>query len=374
MKYIKGLDTLRAFAVLVVLVGHWVEEDNFGPVKSSLFKGLFPAPRFGVDLFFVLSGFLITSILLEAYDSGESRMQIIKTFFVRRTLRIFPVYYATLIILLIIGYPHVSEYRWWYLSYTSNFLCFIQQHWPTLAHTWSLAVEEQFYLIWPWLIIFIRPGYRKYIFYLAIAVGIATTVGFRLQSNPPNSFALLLMPVCLHAFGIGALYAFYKRNKSEKGFVKFINLAFPFALLANFYWGFSPDGGHFNYYYRIADCIISIWLIHNVIVVRAGWVKARLVENPILMKIGRVSYGIYLFHYMIPTIYKDSIPRLFGATSNVGAFLLRTPVALSICLIFLFALALSSFEYFEKPILNLKKYFEYGPKAELIVSKAKSSE
>lgn len=361
MKYIKGLDSLRAFAVLVVLIRHWTQEDTFGPINGLLYKGLFPPARFGVDLFFVLSGFLITSILLDANESGESRPNIIKTFIIRRTLRIFPIYYATIAILLCIGFPFVREHVWWFLTYTSNILCFRQVSWNQFGHTWSLSVEEQFYLVWPWLMIFVHPRYLKYVFYLAIGIGVASTVGFRLQSDPPNTFSLLLMPACLHAFGIGGLYAYFSRDaEKKKQFVKVMNICFPIALLCHFYWGFSVDGGHFNFYYRIADVIISIWLIHHVIVIRDGWVKRNIVENRVLMGIGRISYGIYLYHYMVPIIYRTAVRGMFSEGSSVRNILLSNPVSFFICLTFILVFAWLSFEYFEKKFLGLKKYFVYG--------------
>lgn len=376
MKYIKGLDTLRAFAVLVVLLGHWKSPENFGAIDSKLFNGLFPAPKFGVDLFFVLSGFLITSILLQANESGVSGPSIIRNFIIRRTLRIFPIYYLTLAVLLLINYPFLKEHLWWFLTYTSNVLCFRQISWNPFCHAWSLAVEEQFYLVWPWLIVFINPRYLKYVLWGAILTGMLTTFFFRMQPNP-NPFAVLLMPACMHAFGLGGLYAWYCRHRDQdlkKRFVRVINILFPVALLFNFYWGFAPQGGHFNYYYRFADVLIAIWLIHHTIEARPGWVKDNIVENPVLMGIGRISYGIYLYHFAIPNIYRMVVARFFGNDSPAAAFLLDHTVAFSISLFFVFALSIASFEYIEKPFLRLKKLFEYQQMRWVLAKEAASEE
>src|SRR6185369_2455289 len=164
MKYVKGLDTLRAFAVILVLLGHWGLPVTLGSTGKFLFTGLVPNAPFGVDLFFVLSGFLITNILLNAANSNENRFVTMRNFIVRRTLRIFPIYYLAIFTLALIGDPFIREHLWWFLTYTSNILCFKQNSWNSFSHTWSLSVEEQFYLMWPWLMIFVRLRYLKYVF------------------------------------------------------------------------------------------------------------------------------------------------------------------------------------------------------------------
>jgi len=371
MRYIKGLDTLRAFAVVDVLLNHWTKE----LARDLPFRILFPNPRFGVDLFFVISGFLITNILLEARDSGEGRADILKTFFVRRTLRIFPVYYATMAVFLLIGFPFIGDHKIWFLTYTPNILAFVEQRHNPLFPTWSLAVEEQFYLLWPWLIVFVRPRYLKYVFYLAIGTGVALTILFRLRmvNGHADDYSTFLMPLCLHAFGIGGLYAWLRRKGGEKRFVRVITLLLPIALLWHFYWTASSDGGHFNYFFRIADCVISIWLIHKVITIRDGWIRSNIVENPVAMAIGRVSYGIYLFHFGLPAIYEMAVRRFIGVDTSTGIFLMQHWVSTAICLLFLCVLVVASYKYFEKPILGLKRYFQYRKKQESPYAKGLTS-
>ncbi|MBS1598804.1 MAG: acyltransferase [Bacteroidetes bacterium] len=169
MKYIKGLDSLRALAINLVVISHWGL-----PIESALIVRFVDqdrvlAGRFGVDLFFVLSGFLITSILLqERKNSNESKLYVIRNFFVRRILRIFPIYYLFIFFVASIHYPFVKDHLIWILSYTSNILVYKQQLWYPMSHTWSLAVEEQFYLIWPWLIVFVPEKWLKHVFLRAL--------------------------------------------------------------------------------------------------------------------------------------------------------------------------------------------------------------
>ena len=157
-----ALDGLRGIAILLVVFFH-----NFGFINYFYFGWL------GVDLFFVLSGFLITDILLREVGSRN----FLKNFYVRRVLRIFPLYYLFLIIFLFI-LPNFQSYKdniiyyidnqWWLWAYLQNWLYVfkIPEDTNVLLHLWSLAVEEQYYLIWPFVILI----FRKPKFLLAISL------------------------------------------------------------------------------------------------------------------------------------------------------------------------------------------------------------
>ncbi len=143
---IRALDGLRALAVLAVVLEH------FGPVHLA---ELVHPGRLGVRLFFVLSGFLITGILLEARAAGgpAATGSILRAFFVRRALRLLPLFYVVLAISCVFS-PSVREGWLWHATYQTNHYIAILGGWPTaFAHAWSLAVEEQFYLVWPWIIL-----------------------------------------------------------------------------------------------------------------------------------------------------------------------------------------------------------------------------
>ncbi|HEY4206586.1 MAG TPA: acyltransferase [Puia sp.] len=371
MKHIKSLDTLRAFAVIFVIIGHWDLPFPMDSLDKRIFHGLFPSPKFGVNLFFVLSGFLITSILLDARSSGEKRLILMRNFIARRTLRIFPIYYLAIGILCLVQYPYIREHLIWFLTYTSNILSYREKSWNPFFHTWSLSVEEQFYLVWPWLIIFVRPRYLKYVFYAAIAVGVVSTLLFRLQ-HPYNEFGLNTTPTCMQSFGIGGLYAYFRGQEGGVApFMKVINMLMPFALLLHFYWGFSKDGGHFNDLIRTKDAILSIWLIHYSIVARPGWIRDHVLENRVLLWIGRVSYGLYVYHFALPRLYTMAIHKLGITSTSGGAILLNELVAYGIQLVFLFLVCYLSYEFIEKPILRLKRYFEYKKREPKLQGKAK---
>lgn len=163
--HIPELDGLRGLAILLVFAGHTAQfGSQYSETTNPLMSFLGRNTGLGVDLFFVLSGFLITGLL---YDAKESSGYF-RTFYARRTLRIFPLYYATLAIVaaLKFGFPDVfalktltSEAQWANWTYTSNILIALKD-WGSepgyLGHFWSLAVEEQFYVVWPVVVLAIR--------------------------------------------------------------------------------------------------------------------------------------------------------------------------------------------------------------------------
>ncbi|HMT28326.1 MAG TPA: acyltransferase [Bacteroidia bacterium] len=361
MKYIKGLDTLRAFAVIFVIIEHWWLPIDTGNRETLVvwIRGLIPDGGFGVDLFFVLSGYLITGILIDAVQKNPNdKWRIMKNFIIRRSLRIFPVYYVTIFFLLWIGYPDVKEHLGWFLTYTSNILSYTTQSFNKFSHTWSLSVEEQFYLIWPWFIVFVNPKYLKYVFFGALIIGIATMI-FTMQILH-NWAGFLLMPSCMQAFGIGGLYAWVKGKPAETKFKDVIKQLFPAALLAHFFFTFSSNHGEpYAFLFLTVNSIISVWLIQRVIDNKSEWIRKYFLENTVLNRIGQVSYGIYLFHFVLTPIYEKYAAKLVTWDDPMGMYLLDWKYNYIIRLAILLIIAFSSYHFFEKPVMNLKRFFKY---------------
>ena len=360
MKHIKGLDTLRAFAVIFVIIEHWSLPVDFDPNGAPLYwiRGLIPNGGFGVNLFFVLSGFLITTILLEAVKNGHKKIHIIKNFIIRRALRIFPIYYLTIIILMLIRYPFIQDNLSYFILYISNIQVYQTKVFNPFSHTWSLSVEEQFYLIWPWFIVFVKEKFLKYVFIASILIGLGTAYyTIKIQQNWAGG---VLMLTCMQAFGIGGLYAYLRERGKLALYTKFNQVALPAALVFHFYWTFNPiEADSFGQYFLLVNSIISIWLIHIVIYNKDGRIQNYLLENRILMKIGQISYGIYLFHYVMPFVYEKLVRLFFGVHPETDAIFLEWKNAYYFKLALLALFSLVSFHFFEKPILKLKDRFNY---------------
>ena len=370
MKYIKGLDTVRAFAIILVILWHWFPRIPIDSPLGFIQHVLIPTGEFGVNLFFVLSGYLITSILIKANAENTDKLSILKNFIVRRALRIFPIYYLFIAFLFILTctckdfeYPIYKDNVVYFLTYTTNFLVIKKREWIIFAHTWSLAIEEQFYLIWPVLLLMIRKEWLKY---LCIAfVFIAMISVFVYHYILKIDFDPIFTTCCFDAFGIGGLYAYCQTDAVQLAkFKKYLRLAVPLAIAVYFAWkvvpyiGFTPK---LNVFSRTVDSVISIWIIDLVVYNRSEWTRKYLLENKTLNMIGRVSYGIYLFHTAFPTLYnRFLINNIIAAFPASEAFLHNGVVSFVLMLLGLYLWCYLSFRFIETKITDLKNRFNYS--------------
>ncbi|MBS1778701.1 MAG: acyltransferase [Bacteroidetes bacterium] len=361
MKYIKQLDTLRAIAIIFVLMAHWLPKTNIiqRVTKDSI-------GGFGVHIFFVLSGFLISSILLntrnQAEEIGLKKAMAFKNFYARRALRIFPIYYLLLLVLYIFRSnldPYNSSFLY-YFTYTTNFYIYNLKTWDVLLpQVWSLAVEEQFYLIWPWLILLINKKYLPQLIWCFIFIGIVSMWFFM-----DGRFGNILTFCCFDSFGLGALLAWYAVEKSEH-LIKLYRLlsiiVIPMLCVMVFDLYF-PEWGYINF--RTSGSIVSMWMIAYIYINRDTEKLNRnfLLNNRILIFIGKISYGIYLYHSLMPTVINSHFlttwlgPIVPNVVINMakhyfGPFMLLKNITCVLLISWL------SYEIIEKPFLKLKKYF-----------------
>ncbi len=352
--YIPQLDALRAIAVLMVIIFHWMPASHF-------LNRYMPHGILGVTLFFVLSGYLITGILLQSKEmlsKGLPLKNAFIIFYARRSLRIFPVYYLFILLLLILHPAAIKPSLCWHVLYASNIYFWLHNAFAAqLSHLWSLAVEEQFYFVWPAIILLTRRGRLPAVFISGIVVALI----FRaMMYAPPNHMGRLLMPGSLDSFSIGALLAYgqlyapkwYVKLLSVKksGFILMTGLMIAAHIGLQFYTGQLMV---LIFYYFFISLFFFMLLL--VVSVNAGkhWLSGLVLQNSALLYIGKISYGLYLFHLIIPNFNQLHLPSLLLAYSSSIILLLR--------FFLLITIASASWYFFEKPILALKNNFDIKP-------------
>ncbi|WP_063393091.1 acyltransferase family protein [Ralstonia mannitolilytica] len=298
----------------------------------------------GVPFFFVLSGFLITGILLDC--KGASAGSFFGRFYIRRTLRIFPLYYLYLAV--VFGwctYHGVQGKGWWYyMTYLQNYYLGITDFaWTPgqeVGHTWSLAVEEQFYLLWPLLVFHLSPRRLKQVIAGMFAVAIASR--FALHGNQLMvSFAPLTSN--LDTLGMGALLAIISReNRAEYGNIARWLLLAGMAFAASVYLLTDHHLTTSDQIYMVAMTVLFGGVV--------GFVSSRtlpMLDWAPLAYIGRISYGLYIWHALAYGVVNSAIYNKW--VPDPGAVWADTArIALT------FGVAALSYSLFERPILRLK--------------------
>lgn len=371
---IPGLDGLRALAILTVLGSHTKNYD-FGWM--------------GVQFFFVLSGFLISGILLRMKNSLPAG-RYFKSFYGRRFLRIFPLYYFYLFLLGLAAWqtdmipfkfvqreiqtvvqpqlPHAFLYVYDFLHASAGYI-----HTPFLSHLWSLSVEEQFYIVWP-LVLILTPNEKlKPMFLTAIALGpilrwivylVYQSQAFPALLAPPHLAVYVLPFSHIDAFAFGAYVSQFPLPKPRiqlaalavvipalgfgtqyltRGEIRLDTLGYEFMLTGSykFVWAYSL----LNYFFAL-----TIHAVH-----RTGmWLN--FLETPIMRYLGKISYGMYVYHYAVIWFIvqaQNKSRETLDLSINYGmgrTYLLALTATTLIAAI--------SFRFLEKPINDLKdRYF-----------------
>lgn len=351
LAFIGQLDSFRFFAVFLVIISHWI---------PGLFLNKIPNGYLGVTFFFVLSGFLISSNLLFAKKSVvENKLTTKKAlinFYARRFLRIFPLYYLMLFIIWILNKGIYEKDFLWYLFYGSNILTFVKQHWQeSLSHFWSLAVEEQFYLVWPFLILLVPVRFLKSCLITVISISVLYKVVTIFIE--PHRFSDVLTIAAFDSFGLGALLAYQKVYGKIFRIFSLENIKYVFALLILSLVLCLMGKG---------QLLVFVWPLFSVLLIAksipgysgfAGY----LFNNRVFKYFGKISYGIYVYHNFIPwllrclmgaeTKYPISIKPVLKNWHPLPAMLLTVEFCFLICI------ASISWYCFEKPINGLKKFF-----------------
>ena len=366
--YFENLDGLRFFSFLSVFLFHsfHTEYDYISDASMYSFvsRDIFGNGNLGVNFFFVLSGFLITYLLIEEKKlNGQIN---IPKFWIRRILRIWPLFYFSVFFGFVIfpilkelfgQVPNETADPIYYLFFINNFN-FISEGLPdasVLGVLWSIAVEEQFYFLWP-LILFIFP-IRLY--WLPFALIIAISLVFRgmFDSYTMHEYHTLS---CISDMTIGALGAWLI---SEKRGLKqqVVNLSksqiIAIYLLLLLVFLFRDEVLFSNYIIRIFERLF-ISIIILAVILEQNYSKNslfKLSKLKTISKLGIITYGLYCLQF-IGILSTTTVSRLLGLNTSLWqVLLLETSIALSVTII----LARLSYIYFESPFLKLKKRFAY---------------
>lgn len=350
-----NLDASRFLAFIPVFLSHVFISTNtnlqntswFMYLKSALDKGLL-----GLDYFFVLSAFIITWLALQERQKQGDFFSL--AFFLRRILRTWPIYF----LIVFLGFTlkmlydpiihSLPEWQWW-ISFSVNF--FIADHGFNflffMVVLWSIAIEEQFYFIWGFIMdapaIFLP---------LASILLIVLSLIFRCNALDDNNMLYFHSLSVGGNFGVGALLAWFSFHNPEKilpsGLIKFSYFILAIFILG---YGFIFSNPVMIVFERLFFSLLFAVLIHD-------WAFSR---NPLtrpgkiqwLNQLGKISLGLYLFHAVVITVFSYYNYR-FDWSENALQVLLINPVIILGLTIFLAAL---SFKYFESPFLGLRRKF-----------------
>jgi peptidoglycan/LPS O-acetylase OafA/YrhL len=369
--HVPALDGVRGLAILMVLLYHFVGQTSAtnrleAAVTKALSYGLL-----GVDLFFVLSGFLITGIL---YDS-RAQPGYFRSFYMRRVLRIFPLYYAVLAVVFFVA-PLVPAlqgrellalraHQAWAWLYGVNVYLALQGGWVLsyIQHFWSLAVEEHFYFVWPF-VVWSLGGRPRTLMKTALGVAVLSFAARATASLAGvNAVATtVLTPYQLDALCLGAFFAVWVRQPGGEAAVR--RLIAPMAVAAAavllFQFGLhrftdvglsvmrSVRGGVF----RVLLASVLLWALFAPPSARAARVFA---SGPMRM-LGKYSYGLYVYHHFL-SYYFTKFGTEFALAQRIGSHTAAVALQALVGMAASLLIAWASYEFFERYFLHLKRFW-----------------
>jgi peptidoglycan/LPS O-acetylase OafA/YrhL len=367
-----ALDGLRGLAVVAVV---WHNAALTGPgfgsgAMAGLLGLLANMGWMGVQLFFVLSGFLITGILID----GKGEPHQFRNFYTRRALRIFPLYYAVLIVAFIVlpalGRAPVwsvvnTSSEIWYWTYLTNWVVSIEGGGGGFSHFWSLAVEEQFYLLWPVAVIALsRPALTGLCLVLIVSALLARGLLIHHDLELAHSAAYEFTFARWDALGMGALLAIVVRHRPwlqraiaampQLTFATLFYMALYIVVNHNFA---AVEHGIAAVNQSVASLLFAIMLFYSILpAVERPSLWQNLLRQPALRSIGKYSYAIYVFHF----------PLVVGCAPLWGRYfakfhLLHPTLDNTLRVLAMFAasylLSLCSWHVLEQHFLKLKRLF-----------------
>ena len=380
--HVPALDGLRGLAILLVAANHFftAAQSNLSPaVVKFVHSGWV-----GVDLFFVLSGFLITGILWDSRGTPHY----FRNFYARRALRIFPLYYAAVFGVVVVlplalgafasrggGFVRlgaevqsIQDRQAWLWAYGSNVLQTLRSSdWSMAGHFWSLAVEEHFYLVWPAALL-LFAGRRGAMFFCAAVAATALALRVAVVTTAFDTFNVYFLTFCrMDSLAVGGFIALAARGAG--GLAPLIKPAKGVAIgtgTALLVWMIAR-GGLENHqdplmqsvgFTVVAAFFAAVLLI--VVAARPAGPTGRVFASPVLRWFGKYSYGLYVFHHLILFLTPLVLPsaklrEITGSTPLAALASIAINAALSIVAAYL------SWHLYEKWFLRLKRFFHTQP-------------
>jgi peptidoglycan/LPS O-acetylase OafA/YrhL len=364
---IPELDGIRGIAILVVMAFHILShaEHFFNSPLAKFFYSITQMGWAGVDMFFVLSGYLITNILLEK----KGGKHYFRNFYMRRILRIFPVYYLSLTIIFVGGFYNRAQMGesvfvtgLWFYSYLQNWL-FASGSGPALyfVHFWSLAIEEQFYLVWPLVVYFADRKLLTKIGSIAIVGALLLRIYIVFLLDRPDIVNVLPQYTTvtrMDSLLIGALVAIGFRSVEYKEQLvkdapKVLALSILIVVACIL---IQPDSPLTNNGAMLTVGFSGLALLTGALIVilltksESNFAR-RIFRHPVLTFFGKYSYALYVFHWPITSLFIEYY--LKKGYHGFAPWLVFIVGCFSISLI----LALLSWNLMERPILSLKRHF-----------------
>jgi len=357
MRKIPNLDSIRSIAFLTVFMAHAFSAKTEAVLNNPVFKGVIQFREilsFGVPVFFVLSGFLISYLMLK--EQSVNNKFSVKNFYIRRVLRIWPLYYLVIIFgfvvfpmirTLVLNEPTIENANPInYLIFLSNFDQIWNQQLPFgvgLGPTWSVSVEEQYYLLWPLLFVI----FKKRLFIIPIILIIMTSTILTYHYGLLNQHTIL----CFIYLSNGALFAylaFYYNEKLQKTFKSSGLFVIITAVVIALMYLSTVFGNNTLIIFSIA------FLLGYVVYFQSFIQKLELRKIPVLEWLGKYTYGLYLYHSICIFLISIVIYDVFQINESLFVVIILVPV---LSLLLSVSIGYMSYHYIESWFLKLKTKF-----------------
>lgn len=371
-RYYTALDGLRALAITMVFLDHYAGGSH-GSLLLRILNQLRLGGWVGVDIFFVLSGFLITGIL---YDTRNDT-HYFKKFYVRRSLRIFPVFYLVIFLCLVLTPFFDLKLQWGQLSflvYAGNIFAIFNwslydlpsrsHQWMSisLSHFWTLFIEEQFYLIWPFIVYKLRDRVKLLRFCGIAIVGILLlriTLVACLSRFMAETLCVRLLPTRADSLLMGGALALLLRGEHSEVWLSRCKWFFAIGLvsvLILFGVRRTAEIGD-PYVMSIGFSLLAVMSVGLIgMAIQPSSLVFRIFTNRALRRVGKYSYGFYIYHLLFRWAWIFLLVRLYYRLHSLA---LAGLIEITTCFLFTLLISALSYEYFEAPFLRLKSRFAY---------------